>query len=84
MLRFYHQVGILLDKKMIDPDFVFPLIGYGIETSEQGIKSATEWYQNYYAGESGHEKAKQCRGIYGNAVKLGDEYRIWKKERQKA
>jgi hypothetical protein len=82
MLRFYHQVGILLDKKMIDPDFVFPLIGHGLETSEQGIKVATEWYQIYYAGESGNEKADRKRSIYGNALKLCQQYRVWKKHHQ--
>jgi hypothetical protein len=84
ILRFYHQVGILLDNKMIDPSFVFPLIGDGLETSEQGIKVATEWHQNYYAGESGNEKAAQRRDIYGNALKLCQQYRAWKQVREKS
>ena len=52
MLRFYHQIGILLDKGLIDADFIFQLIGDGLKTSEQGIKVATEWHQNYYGGEN--------------------------------
>jgi hypothetical protein len=82
MLRFYHQVGILLDKQMIDPDFVFPLVGAGLETSEYGIKVATDWHQTHYAGESGNEEAEQRREIYGNAVKLCQQYREWKKKHQ--
>jgi hypothetical protein len=78
MLRFYHQVGILLEKGLIDPDFVFPLIGHGLETSEQGIKVTTEWHQNYYAGEGFTDKAER-RNLYGNAVKLCENYHIWKK-----
>jgi hypothetical protein len=34
MLRFYHQIGILLDEKLIDDDFVFQLIGDGLKTSD--------------------------------------------------
>lgn len=83
MLRFYHQVGILLEKKMIDPDFVFPLIGDGLETSEHGIRVATDWYQTYYAGHSLHEKAEVKRNIYGNAPRLCQEYRNWKRNRVK-
>jgi hypothetical protein len=72
MLRFYHQIGILLDEGLIDAEFVFPLIGYGLKTSESGIRVATEWYQNYYGGASGNEKAP-TRTIYEQAIKLPDK-----------
>lgn len=80
MLRFYHQVGILLNQEMIDPDFVFPLLGAGLETSEMGIKVATEWHQVYYAGESGNERAERRRDIYENAVKLCQQHQVWKQK----
>lgn len=83
ILRFYHQIGILMDKGLIDPDFVFPLIGAGLETSSQGIKVATEWYQNYYGGVSGHEKVLQARTIYQNALKLSQQYASWKQAQNK-
>lgn len=81
MLRFYHQIGILLDKRLIDADFVFPLIGDGLKTSEQGIKVATEWHQNYYGGESANEKASP-RAIYEQARKLLDKYSQWEAARR--
>jgi hypothetical protein len=80
ILRFYHQIGILLDKGLIDADFVFPLIGDGLKTSEKGIKVATEWHQNYYSGESGNEKASP-RTIYEKARTLPDKYRRWEEAR---
>jgi len=80
MLRFYHQIGILLDKGLIDADFIFQLIGDGLKTSEQAIKVATEWHQNYYGGESANEKASP-RAIYEQARKLLDKYSQWEKAR---
>lgn len=44
ILRFYHQIGILLDKGLIDADFIFPLIGDGLNTSQEGIRVAVEWH----------------------------------------
>lgn len=79
MLRFYHQIGILLSQELIDADFVFPLIGDGLQTSERGIRVATEWHQNFYSGESGNEKAAVPRSIYELATKLPEDYDKWKK-----
>ena len=78
ILRFYHHIGILLDKGLIDGDFVFPLIGDGLDSSQVGIRVTTEWHQNFYGGESGHEKAAPRR-IYANAVKLIEKYEYWNK-----
>jgi hypothetical protein len=77
ILRFYHQIGVLLDKELIDEDFVFPLIGDGLETSNKGIQVATEWHQNFYGGESGTEWAP-TRRIYANAPRLVEHYRRWR------
>jgi hypothetical protein len=82
MLRFYHQIGILLDKGLIDADFVFPLIGDGLQTSERGIRVATEWHQNFYCGESGDERAAVPRYIYEQATKLPEDYDKWKKRQE--
>lgn len=80
MLRFYHQIGILLEKHMIDPDFVFPLVGSGLETSEQGIKAATDWYQQHWAGETGNEMGARRIDVYANAPRLCNDYSIWKQK----
>ena len=80
VLRFYVQVGILLDKELIDAEFVFPLIGDGLQTSEKGIRVATEWHQNYYVGESGIEKGP-TRAIYEQAIRLPDKCRQWEEAR---
>ena len=69
ILRFYHQVGILLDKGLIDPDFVSVLIGGGLKTSKKGILAATQLYQNFYDGTSGIEE-RPPRHICANAVTL--------------
>jgi hypothetical protein len=79
ILRFYHQVGILLKKGLIDPDFVFPLIGYGLETSRHTINVACEWYQNYYGGDTGREFVPKKRDIYNYAPELCEMYNEWKK-----
>jgi hypothetical protein len=79
IFRFYHQVGILLEQGLIDPDFVFPLIGYGLETSEHTIHVACEWYQNYYGGETGHELMTTKRSIYNNVPELCEMYKQWKR-----
>lgn len=81
ILRFYQQVGILLDKNLIDADFVFPLIGDGLETSKEGIRVAVDWHQNYYGGESGNDLAEPPRTIYQKAKELPDEYMKWKPHR---
>ena len=79
ILRFYHQIGILLDEGLIDADFIFPLIGDGLNTSEEGIRVAVEWHQNYYGGESGDQQAPR-RTIYEKARQLPGKYREWKSQ----
>jgi hypothetical protein len=83
ILRYYHQVGILLSKGLIDDDFIFPLIGDGLESSAVGIRLAVEWYQVFYGGESGSEEAAPRR-IYENAPKLLEWYESWKKRSAEA
>ena len=75
------SIGILLDKGLIDADFVFQLIGDGLKTSEEGIRVATEWHQNYYGGESANEKAPP-RAIYEQAKMLPGKYQDWEAARQ--
>jgi hypothetical protein len=77
MFRFYQQIGILLEKGLIDPEFAFPLIGDGLNKSEQCKEAAAEWYQTHWAGETGHEKEARRIDVYANAPKLCDEYRAW-------
>lgn len=79
MLRFYHQIGILLNKGLVDDDFIFALIGPGLVTSKHGIKVASDRYQNYWAGSTGHEKGAY-RPIYANALKLCEAYDKWSHE----
>jgi len=76
LLRFYNQVGILIDKKLVDEDFVFALVGPGLKTAWPGVQIAVEWYQNYYGGPSGHEKAEP-RPVHSYVSKLYDRYVAW-------
>lgn len=73
MLRFYHQIGILIDKGLVDSDFVFALVGPGLVTSKHGIVVTCDWYQNHWAGSTGHDKGPY-RPIYANALKLCEHY----------
>lgn len=91
MLRFYHQVGILIEKGLIDPDFVFELLGAGLDTSRQGIELAVAWYQNYEASEwkedlllesSRYAQLQEPRRIYEYALRLCQNYNSWKIKRQ--
>src|SRR5438132_1554062 len=53
LLRFYDQVGILIHKQLAEDDLVFALIGPGLEHCWPAVRSAIEWYQNYYGGITG-------------------------------
>lgn len=79
MLRFYHQIGILIDKGLVDSDFVFALVGPGLVTSKHGIVVTCDWYQNHWAGSTGHDKGPY-RPIYANALKLCEHYENWAKK----
>lgn len=80
ILRYYQQVGVLIEKNLVDADFIFPLIGDNLKTSEIGIRLAVEWYQNYYGGHSGTEEAPR-RNVYGKALLLLDMHQRWSSER---
>jgi hypothetical protein len=76
LLRFYNQVGILVEKKLVDEHLVFEFIGSGMKTSWVAIEPAIDYYQNYYGGLSGHEKAEP-RQIYKYVTKLYKRYLAW-------
>lgn len=78
LLRFYNQVGILVEKELVDTDFVFGLIGGGMKTSWIGVRAAIDWYQNHYGGLSGFERAEP-RPIHAYALKLYEHYNKWEK-----
>ncbi|HEV7903443.1 MAG TPA: hypothetical protein VGO96_06340 [Pyrinomonadaceae bacterium] len=76
LLRFYNQIGILIDKSLVDDDLVFALIGPGLKSGWLAVRVAVEWYQNYYEGSSGIEKA-EARPIYIHVQKLYERYLEW-------
>lgn len=75
LLRFYNQIGILIDKNLVDDDLVFALIGPGLQSGWAAVQVAVEWYQNYYGGSSGVEKADP-RPIYIHVQKLYEHYLV--------
>jgi hypothetical protein len=83
LLRFYNQIGILIDKKLVDDDLVFALIGPGLKSGWLAVQVAVEWYQNYYGGSSGVEKA-EARPIYIHVQKLYERYLEWEHSRSDA
>jgi len=78
LLRFYNQIGILVDKNLIDDDLVFALIGSGLRSGWPAVKVAVEWYQNYYAGSSGIGKA-EGRKIYIHVSILYHRHVQWER-----
>lgn len=83
LLRFYNQIGVLIDKKLVDDDLVFALIGPGLKSGWQAVQVAADWYQNYYGGASGIEKAEP-RPIYIHVQKLYDRYLDWERTQSDA
>jgi hypothetical protein len=79
LLRYYNQVGILAEKKLVDDDLVFALIGPGLESAWPAVETAIDWYQNYYGGQSGREKADP-RPIHAYVASLYTRYMAWKAE----
>jgi hypothetical protein len=76
LLRFYNQIGILVNKRLIDDDLVFALIGPGLRSGWLAVKVAVEWYQKYYAGSSGIDEA-DVRQIYVHIPLLYERYLSW-------
>ena len=79
LLRFYNQVGILIEKKLVDEDLVFELIGAGLKTGWPAVEAAIEWYQNFQNSPTGYEKI-EGRPIYVYVNKLYQRYLSWQKK----
>jgi hypothetical protein len=79
LLRFYNQVGILVEKKLVDVDLVFGLIGAGLKSAWPAVSAAIDWYQNYQLGEAGYQKVER-RPIHAYIIKLYNEYLIWEEK----
>jgi hypothetical protein len=77
LLRFYNQVAVLVQQKLIDVDFVFHLIGSGLDTCWPALVPAIQYYQNFYAGLSGTEMAQQPRPIYNEIMNLHNRFTRW-------
>ncbi len=78
LLRFYNQVAILLRQRLIDDDFVFGLIGAGLDTCWPAMKPAIQYYQCYYGGPSGTELVSVPRPIYNAVIHLHESFEDWK------
>jgi hypothetical protein len=76
LLRFYNQIGILIDKKLVDDDLVFALIGPGLKSGWPAVQVAVEWYQNYHGEPTGVEKTDP-RPIHIYVRKLYARYLAW-------
>ena len=76
LLRFYNQVGILMEKRLVDEDFVYALIGAGLDSSWPAVSVAVQYYQRYHGGASGHELAEP-RPIHAYVKSLHDGYLNW-------
>lgn len=76
LLRFYNQVGILIKKRLVDDDLVFAMIGPGLKSGWPAVVVAIDWYQSYYGGPSGNEKA-EWRPIYAHVTELYEHYLTW-------
>jgi len=59
------------------------LIGPGLFTSEKGIAVSSEWYQNFWAGEDGHDQANE-RPIYTKALQLCSQHKVWAEKQNRS
>ena len=79
LLRFYNQVGILVEKKLVDDDLVFGVIGAGLKSAWPAVSVAIDWYQNYQLGEAGYQQSER-RPIHAYIIKLYNQYLKWEEK----
>ena len=82
LLRFYNQVGVLLEKKLVDEDMIFSLIGAGFRSVWPALKSALAWYQNCEPNRSviiGLPQKSHSQ-IFYKVYTLHDLYIKWEKK----
>lgn len=77
LLRFYNQLAILLNKNLIDEDFVFNLVGTGLASSWSVLETAIEYYQYYYSRTGIPEWQGHPRPIYQHVPILYSRYIKW-------
>ena len=77
LLRLYNQLSILLDKRLIDDDFIFGLIGPGLLTIWPVLRPAIEYYEHYYPDASQVRWHPTPRLIYHSVPRLYERSRRW-------
>jgi len=78
LLRFYNQVGVLVEKKLVDDDFVFGLVGAGLESSWMGVNAAIEFYEKNTNIQKEITQLKKSRPIHPYVRPLHESYKKWK------
>ncbi len=82
LLRFYNQVAMLVEKKLVDEDLILAFIGPGLKNSWPGIMAAIEWYQNSKMSSLGHAKDETI--IYASIPRLYELYLTWEAKHERA
>jgi hypothetical protein len=77
LLRFYNQIGILLEKKLADDDMVFALIGPGLKSAWPAISAAVDWYQNHSSFRLQDSASDKANPIYTHVMGLNEYYSKW-------
>jgi hypothetical protein len=70
-LRYFHQAGLLVEKKLVDTDMVFGLVGSGLKQDYQSLQMILEAIRS----------ARSDPGIYDHIEYLYDRYRAWEEAR---
>ncbi|HTJ31948.1 MAG TPA: hypothetical protein VL738_01830 [Dactylosporangium sp.] len=79
LLRFYNQLSILVEKHLIDPDFVFGLVGTGLVSVWPVLEPAIAYYQSYFGGPEGPDWQDRPRSLYGKVRLLHDHCVAWER-----
>ena len=67
-LRFLHLCGVLLEKKMIDKDLLFSLVGLGLQIDHPALRIII----------AAHRKSHETYHLYAHFEYLWKQYNIWK------
>jgi hypothetical protein len=77
LLRFYNQLSVLIEKQLIDEDFVFTMIGPGLVTAWPVLESALAYYEFYYPRDGKVDWQTEPRLIYDGVPMVHKRYVCW-------
>jgi hypothetical protein len=77
LLRFYNQLAVLLQQRLIDDDFVFRLVGVGLQSAWPALNPAIAYYQYFYGHAGDRSWHNRPRPLYADIHLLRDRSVTW-------